>query len=166
MDRNTFTTTESRQTGANEQTRVTYGMHYIEGNRLPYFSITCDIREHSRYVGGGAAHEHIAKHFPELRAFIPWHLCDQDGTPMHYRANAIYWYGMAACWVQRSPYDRDPRACFLSTIGWGHVSGDESEPRLTMKASELGEWLDERLPKLQEAFKDAMAKAGVRMIEM
>lgn len=60
------------------------------------FSITCDIDEArggkwSEY-GGGAAHEEIARVFPELAHLIKWHLCSTDG-PMHYIANAVYLAG-------------------------------------------------------------------------
>lgn len=57
------------------------------------FSITCVIDEwHGnawRDYGGGAAHDEIARVFPELEPLIKWHLCSTDG-PMHYVANAVY----------------------------------------------------------------------------
>jgi hypothetical protein len=60
------------------------------------FSITCDIDEARggkwREFGGGAAHEEIARVFPELAPLIKWHLCSTDG-PMHYVANAVYLAG-------------------------------------------------------------------------
>lgn len=171
MGQDTFTTTGWREISPTERMRVTYGMHYLEGNRLPYFSITCDTQDRRsetskvwRDSGGGAAHEDIAQHFPELRPLIPWHLFDQAGTNMHYRANAIFWYGMRVGWNERKSYDPDPWKCFLGVIAWGHVPGDEGEPRLTMTQRELGEWLDERLPKVQQAFMHAMKEANVKFI--
>lgn len=57
------------------------------------FSITCDIdqwhRGAWREYGGGAAHDEIAKRFPELKPLIKWHLTSSDG-PMHYVANTVY----------------------------------------------------------------------------
>ncbi len=60
------------------------------------FAITCDIDEASggrwREYGCGAAHEEIARVFPELAGLIKWHLCATDG-PMHYVANTVYLAG-------------------------------------------------------------------------
>ena len=74
------------------------GLHFIRGNRAPYFSVTCDIFEMSRNgrmvdVGGGAAHDLILKHHPDLADLIALHLCDMDGSPMHEDANG--WYSFA-----------------------------------------------------------------------
>jgi hypothetical protein len=67
------------------------------------FSLTCDIYENGRDVGGGCAHEHILKvfkhspHAPMLAELAALHLSDADGVPMHATANAFYWFcGMFA----------------------------------------------------------------------
>lgn len=59
------------------------------------FSITADIVRIARngrrvMAGGGCCHEEIAKHFPELRKFIPLHLCNYLGMPMYPEANGQY----------------------------------------------------------------------------
>jgi len=59
------------------------------------FSITGDIVRVARngrrvIAGGGCCHEEIAKHFPELRKFIPLHLCNYKGMPMYPEANGQY----------------------------------------------------------------------------
>jgi len=59
------------------------------------FSITADIVRMARngrrvMAGGGCCHEEIAKHFPELRKFIPLHLCNYLGMPMYPEANGQY----------------------------------------------------------------------------
>ena len=63
-------------------------LHYIRGNSAPYFSLTCESREHT----SGAAHDEIKKHFgirfDDLAAL---HLADIDGVPMHAEANGLYW---------------------------------------------------------------------------
>lgn len=41
-------------------------------------------------VTGGCIHEEIVKHFPELRKYIPLHLCDHNGAPMYPVENGIY----------------------------------------------------------------------------
>lgn len=59
------------------------------------FSITGDIVRIARngrriWAGGGCCHEAIAKRFPELRKFIPLHLCNYLGMPMYPEANGQY----------------------------------------------------------------------------
>lgn len=39
---------------------VQFGLHYIRGNSMPYFSITADVYEDGRLAGGGCCHELIA----------------------------------------------------------------------------------------------------------
>ena len=67
------------------------GLHYLRGNSSPHFSLTCDIYEGGRDVGGGAAHELILKGAPHLAPLARMHLSDMDGKPMHSSANAFYW---------------------------------------------------------------------------
>lgn len=59
------------------------------------FSITADVYEmrgNERWVwfSGGCQHDLIAKHFPELKKFIPLHLCSHDGSPMYPVENGAY----------------------------------------------------------------------------
>lgn len=81
--------------GASRRIRVHGGLHYIRGNRAPHFSVTADIQ---RAVGsgwhddgGGAAHEEILRHHPDLADIISLHLGDMDGAPMYAEANGWYW---------------------------------------------------------------------------
>lgn len=72
------------------------------GNGRESFAITCDILGPARTfrsgyqsrpdIGGGAAHDDIARAFPEVAGLIPWHLCATDG-PMHYVANTVHHAG-------------------------------------------------------------------------
>lgn len=77
--------------------RVTAGLHWIPGNRRPYFSVTCAILEPRRggleHVGGGAAHDDILRAWPELAPVIALHLSDDDGAPMHAEAKGVYHLG-------------------------------------------------------------------------
>lgn len=134
--------------------RAKYGFHYIRGNRRPYFGITADIAElatyHNRHeynatgaglpesgqwkiVGGGCCHEDIAKSFPELAYLIKWHLCDDDGTPMHYLGNASYWlqkhFGVYRVFSHSEPEGRrpgegDPLETFKHHIVFGALESD------------------------------------------
>ena len=59
------------------------------------FSITADVYEkrgNGRWIwfSGGCQHDLIAKHFPELKKFIPLHLCSHDGSPMYPVENGSY----------------------------------------------------------------------------
>lgn len=91
-----------------EQLRMTVELRFDDccGNGHNDFAITCDIRvknargkweDHS----GGAAHEEIARVFPELAPLIKWHLTGTDG-PMHYLANAVFLAGDRDCWGLRA----------------------------------------------------------------
>jgi len=55
------------------------------------FAIVCDIYEHGRNVGGGAAHDHISKVFNgKYDDFIRLHLCDYAGIPTYAVENGFY----------------------------------------------------------------------------
>lgn len=59
------------------------------------FSIVCDIYESKHngqwyYNGGGAAHDHILKLFPDLQIFVNLHLCAYSGVPMYAVENGFY----------------------------------------------------------------------------
>jgi len=149
QERNTFRDTEWRNhpTYSEQRIRTRYGFHYLRGNRRPYFSITADIAErcsvHNRHeddgepgykiVGGGCCHDDIEQAFPELRALIRWHLVGDDGEPMHYVANAVYWMqkhlGVFRLFGNLEPEGRprgetEPLKAFKSTIVYGVVASD------------------------------------------
>lgn len=42
------------------------------------------------FVLGGCIHESIVKHFPEFAPFVPLHLCDYKGAPIHTLANMFF----------------------------------------------------------------------------
>lgn len=60
------------------------------------FSITADVYlisyddNEGPFVCGGCCHDLIARHFPELKKFIPLHLCGHEGTPLYAVENGIY----------------------------------------------------------------------------
>jgi len=85
----------------NTRTTVTAGLHKLDGNDRPYFTVTCDIEEQARNnrwmeAGGGAAHERIVKLFPKLAPIVALHLADDNGVPMHAISNAVYHAGFSA----------------------------------------------------------------------
>ena len=69
---------------------LTAGLHPLKGNARPYFSFTVWSSDDS----GGAAHELIEDVWPEIKEFLPLHLADENGKPMHAYENGCYWFGM------------------------------------------------------------------------
>lgn len=140
---------------------VTYGLDYgfaARHNQKPYFSITADIEEkdsrrpgHWRESSAGMQHDAIAKHFPELRPYLKWHLVS-TGEPTHYLANAKYFWEQAmgvSKWERRA-HDPDPSEAFKSTIVFGGIPG-ETMPTLN-HWPEVERWLKGRLPALMGTF--------------
>lgn len=123
--------------------------------QLPHFSVTGTVERQNRrpnedIIAGGCLHDEIRKHFPELAGLIRWHLCDDDGVPMHHEANAAFWAQTAAgCseW-ERRPYDPDPVETFKSTVVFGAVDGD-TMPNLTVPDSVVDE-ADPRMLSVRE----------------
>lgn len=61
------------------------------GNGHYDFSITGELTtKGGAFITAGCCHELIAKHFPELRKFIPLHLCNRLGEPMYAIQNSTY----------------------------------------------------------------------------
>lgn len=78
------------------------GLHYIKGNRLPYFSLTGVEYEPTRHMvngmrvgwqeaSGGCIHDRLLEQWPDLAPLAALHLSDIDGTPMHAAGNGLYW---------------------------------------------------------------------------
>lgn len=124
---------------------VTAKLHYIKGNRAPYFSITGQIDrvlrqrvegriyEALREEAGGCLHEEIAEHFPELKPLIRLHLSDMDGTPIHALENGYFWLaGANGGWGERyhgsNGYTpQTPAACKRIAIDHLRISEHEYE---------------------------------------
>lgn len=70
--------------------KVYGGLHYLKGNRLPYFSLTGATWIAGREDMGGCIHETILEHFPEFADLAALHLSDIDGVPSHSAANGLY----------------------------------------------------------------------------
>lgn len=76
------------------------GLHYIKGNKLPYFTLTGSMDHKTgrgwRSIVCGCIHEELVKAWPSLRTLAALHLADIDGAPSHAEANG--WYQLAgAC---------------------------------------------------------------------
>lgn len=77
------------------------GLHYIKGNKKPYFTITGNKlikKRNNRFYdySSGCIHEDIKKAFNgEFDDLIALHLSDIDGIPLHCGENGAYWLGFS-----------------------------------------------------------------------
>jgi hypothetical protein len=128
--------------------------------QAPYFSMTADLYDRGRlpgeasmenangkrrYLGScGQLTDEIAEHFPELVKYQAWHLTSIE-QPLHYVANALYWFGQGNIEYTKS------------TIVFGKVATDDLlafdvSPELLKKR------LKGRLPALMERFHAEMVE--------
>lgn len=75
--------------------KVVYGLQYLSGNKLPYFSVTVDAPDKMN-VSTGASHDDVLKYHRDMKDIVALHLSDVYGEPMHSFSNA---------WYQLSEYD-------------------------------------------------------------
>ena len=74
---------------------------YLEGNAMPYFSVTGEVRTltkrghkghgESSILAMGCCHDILLKYMPDLKDIIDLHLSDSNGVPMHVIENGWYW---------------------------------------------------------------------------
>lgn len=69
------------------------GLHYIQGNSAPYFTLTFEELVRGRLESCGAGHEAILREWPQYADIAALHLSDIHGVPMHAEANG--WYALA-----------------------------------------------------------------------
>jgi hypothetical protein len=98
--------------GEGKQVELTVRAELVKlgGNSYAHYSITgivkkLDKRYRDPFITGGAIHEIILKHFPELAPIVKVHLSEPDGVPMHAEANARYWCGLTK-YSPRDSYGR------------------------------------------------------------
>lgn len=140
-----------------------YGLHKI-GTQEPYFSVTGSIDRAipgGRWYeeSGGQLHKEIAKHFPQLRPLLKWHLVSIEKGPMHYLANADFWWKEYQS-LQGKPGERIALENFKDTIIFGGVAGDRLPPEDATPA-EIRGWLTHRLPVLMRNFHRALDENGI-----
>lgn len=151
---------------------ATFGFDKI-GSQSAHFSVTGEVRRKGAKDCDmcGCIHDEIARHFPELRGLIKWHLCSVTDGPMHYLANAQYWWELAtgeSRWAKdRKPYDPDPMQAFRSTVVYGALA-DDAAMALDPKSGSwptVAAWLTARLPALMAQFRVEMDAAGVPFVD-
>ena len=126
-----------------------YGFNKI-GDQKPYFAITGEVRVDNRMEVCGCVHDEIQKNIKHLKPLIKWHLCDYDGTPMHYIANSIFWF-------EQIGKEKNAEENFKSTCVFGVLKTD----KMPKDVNACQKWLESRLPRLQKAFKKEMKEFGV-----
>ena len=162
---------EYTEGGRRYRIRATYGVDYDFGRRnsqQPHFSVTGEIeyqdgRRQWKWQSGGMLHDEIEKHFPQLAPYLKWHLVSL-GEPMHYIANAKYWFEKAMGMVTpgtrpASPGEPVPMTAFLSTVIFGGIPGEKMP--YTNDWQDVEKWLRSRLPKLMGHFTAEMQQLGV-----
>lgn len=96
---------ESEDYGRPVVVRAIGGLHFLSGNRLPYFSLTGETRNilnpNTRKPGEppatgrvetcGCIHETLLRVFPDLAPLAALHLSDITGEPSHAAGNGVYW---------------------------------------------------------------------------
>jgi hypothetical protein len=140
--------------------RITAKVRYDDSCRNGHnsFAITCDIATQKRNgrwydEGGGAAHELIAAHFPELAPFMKWHLTSSDG-PLHYIENTAYWAGKRGH-CNGQPGDPPNLAHARKCAVWPDATDED------LTAPGLEDRLRARLPRLLEDFKRDVQSLGL-----
>lgn len=143
------------------KTRLTYGYHYLAGNPAAHVSIT---EETKRFEGfwredsfGIVSDFLVAKFFPALLPLVRWHLSCVETGPLHYVANALYWWDrvhgrdMLNRWYRESPGDPsrlEARNILLNQIVYGALEEDWKYDPVQMPREDLERWLNDRLPAL------------------
>lgn len=160
-----------KEGGRDYRIKARYGMDYDFARRNdqdPHFSVTGSIDElrggRWREDSGGMLHEDIARHFPQLEPYLKWHLVAWPEGPMHYLANAQYWWEKMAGvskWPPQ-PGEPDPAEAFASTVVWGALPDGEGVPPTGPDDwPRVEAWLRDRLPALMELFRADMEALGV-----
>jgi len=165
------------------QVEAQYGMSYLAGNSAPYYSITGEVRRLTTrgkpykgergMVSSGRVDDLIRKAFGKRSAVarsLRWALCDQEGVPMHYTANALYWVDILTGKLAPSRYQpQDAVAIFGRHIVHGLVYEDatnreEIECIMRYPRDEIAGYLEARKEDLKAAFDADMRELGVTYI--
>jgi len=175
--------------GSNAQIKVEAGLHYLQGNDRPYFSVTADVKG-SQGEAGGCMHTEIAKYWPKLAPIIALHLSTDQGEPMHAEANG--WYSLAGyfggageryhagnsekqIWKEDGTFDRvgfqTPEECLQSFAKHVRITVDDARALAGYWKSTIdddpksvrrwfGAWINTQRPRWQ-----AEAEAGIKLLD-
>lgn len=84
------------ENGKEYRATIVLKLYQIDGNKMPYFSFTADIREkqrNGRYAEymGGCCLEEIKKCLSDFDDLVKLHLSDNNGIPLYAYENGAYW---------------------------------------------------------------------------
>ena len=134
------------KTKGNTTFKAEVRIEHLQGNKLPYFAITGEILVNGRIESCGCLHEMIEKEFPVLKKYIPFHLCDNDGTPMYYFENSEYHF--------KNKNIKGSKECSL----YGILDEDEDFNLSKATNETVHEFLKNRLSKVQKEYIHAMQR--------
>lgn len=129
---------------------VTAHITHIQGNKQPHFSITGESGDYINEVckradSFGCLHDEIKEILPELSKYIPFHLCDNDGTPMYYYENSLYH-------LKEGKFEYFKSSCLYGILESDYIFQPEA----------LGDYarmfLNSRLENVQNEYKKAMSE--------
>jgi hypothetical protein len=113
----------------------------------------------------GLMRENIEQHFPHLSLLARWYQTSNNGTPLQYLANALYWYSGYRDYLDSEEYEAKAPRYFRRVIVSGSLPGDEEAIlgfyNLGAHPNTVRDWLEARLPELQKAFLQDMVEFGV-----
>ena len=151
-----------------------YGFTCFDGQD-PYFSITASLKGTDGCHAGGCLHDEIRKHDPGLEPLIKWHLVSLVKGPMHYIANALFWWERSL--MTEPEYKGDITAIgekaleyFKSTVVYDSTTIDtiSFHERNTISIDVLRKWLEDRFNEMMESFYKDLLKfqvIGIRKIK-
>lgn len=149
-----------------ERVTIELKLYSLGGRQDAYFSVSGEVR--SKYArrdsdpwACGQVQDRYARHFAEVRRYNKWHLTSVDG-PMHYKANALYWFDKYLAGGDRDRYsNHSAEECLrfaASTAVWGALEGETLDELAELSRAKFAEALDERLPRLMAKFYADMAE--------
>jgi len=121
---------------------VKAGLSFLRGNKAPYLSVTAEVRNvRGRVMSAGQQHDLVLRLWPDLEDLCAMHLWTVGEGPLHYEANALYWWEMHHGWGKWKPREgQDPAAFFRRHTRWGlRYPHDQDEDPLTWSLSDAGE---------------------------
>ena len=149
---------QNKSIGKNLNMTVYGGLHYIHGNKKPYFSITADIKEGRREYMSGCCHNDIEKVYPELSDVIALHLSDINGEPSYAIENGYYW---VTAMQGNNRWEKDTEKDYVGIFShYVRISRDGAialSKRIKDK-TEFAEWINTQKPRWEQEAQSIIKK--------
>jgi hypothetical protein len=144
---------ESAGWGKRRTITVTAGLHKLDGNARPYFSVTAEIVNGYNTRGDdpteacGAMHDEILRWFPKLAPVVALHLSDDTGAPMYDVENGAYWLGLTKWQAFSAAY----------VARHFRITEDEAQTLVGLTRSDVEAWVETQRPRWQREADEACA---------